>query len=185
MSKETKTVGQLLKEKFAGFKKKHPTLFGEGGNGETFADVTLEDGTVLTYEGELAVDTVIFIKTDEGNTIAPPETYVLEDGTSIVVGEEGKITEVVAPVENDKEFTKADLEAAATAAAKKATEETEKKFNTQIAELRKEVGEFSELIEKLPSEKPGKTKFGVKSKEGFNAKQNSLLTSRRRARGNN
>ena len=39
------------------------------------ATATLTDGTVIEYEGELAVGTAIFVQTAEGNIPAPDATH--------------------------------------------------------------------------------------------------------------
>ena len=162
MSKETKTVAQLLKEKYAAFKAKFATE-----EPKTFGTNTMEDGTVLSWEGDLAVDTVVSIGEGEDAVIAPPATYVLTgdmEGTSAIVGEDGKVTELVTaePDEDDK-FSQAQLDEAVGKAVKLANAETEKKFNTKFTEMNTAFSEMSELIEKLPAETPGKKKFSTQT----------------------
>lgn len=64
-----------------------------------FEDVSLLDGTVLTYEGELVPGTAVFVKTEDGEEIPAPEgTHELAglfEGVSIVLDAEGIIVEVV------------------------------------------------------------------------------------------
>jgi len=64
-----------------------------------FADVSLLDGTVLTYEGELVPGTAIFVKTEDGEEIPAPEgTHELGglfEGVSIVLDAEGIVLEVI------------------------------------------------------------------------------------------
>ena len=67
---------------------------------KTFAEVTLVDGeTVLSYEGELAEGTAVFLVGEDGEQIPAPEgTHSLGGemvGTSIVVNAEGIIESVV------------------------------------------------------------------------------------------
>ncbi len=44
------------------------------------ATATLTDGTVIEYEGELAVGTAIFVQTAEGNIPAPDATHEVVHG---------------------------------------------------------------------------------------------------------
>ena len=77
--------------------------------GESTEDATAEMASVatdkgeLTYEGELAVGTEVFVADAEGN-VAPAADgdYILEDGTTIKVAE-GKVAEIVeaAPAEGE------------------------------------------------------------------------------------
>jgi len=66
---------------------------------QSFAEAVLVDGTVVSYEGELAPGTAVFIVAEEGDQIPAPEgTHALGgemEGVSIVVDAEGVITEVV------------------------------------------------------------------------------------------
>jgi hypothetical protein len=63
-----------------------------------FAEATLEDGTVLTWDGDLAVGTAIFVN-DGTNTVPAPEgTHKLTGdyaGKSIVLDAEGKVIEII------------------------------------------------------------------------------------------
>jgi hypothetical protein len=57
-----------------------------------FASATLQNGTVVYYEGELAVGTAVFL--DEAMTEAAPDAdHVAEDGT-IIVTVDGVVTEI-------------------------------------------------------------------------------------------
>lgn len=64
----------------------------------TFAEVTLEDGTVLTWDGDLAVGTAVFVN-DGTNTVPAPEgTHKLTGdyaGKSIVLDKDGMVTEII------------------------------------------------------------------------------------------
>ena len=52
---------------------------------------------ILYYEGTLAVDTVILVKNENVYTPAAEGDYLLEDGSTLKVGAEGKVTEIVPP----------------------------------------------------------------------------------------
>lgn len=66
---------------------------------QVFAEAVLVDGTVVSYDGELAPGTALFIVAEEGDLIPAPEgTHALGgemEGVSIVVDAEGVITEVI------------------------------------------------------------------------------------------
>lgn len=66
---------------------------------ESFAEAVLVDGTVVSYEGELAPGTAVFIVTEEGDQVPAPEgTHAIGgelEGLSIVVDADGIITEVI------------------------------------------------------------------------------------------
>lgn len=77
---------------------------------KTFAEVTLVDGeTVLSYEGELAEGTAVFVVGEDGEQIPAPEgTHSLGGemvGTSIVVNAEGIIESVVTEEVVEEEAT--------------------------------------------------------------------------------
>ena len=84
-------------------------------NEQTFAEATLADGTVISYEGDLAPGTAVFVVTEEGESVPAPEgTHALGgdlEGVSIVVDADGIITEVVderateEPAETEEEMS--------------------------------------------------------------------------------
>jgi len=73
-----------------GFSTEEPTTSVE------MATATLTDGSVIEYEGELAVGTAIFVQTAEGNIPAPDATHEVEGGL-LVTTEGGFVTEIVEP----------------------------------------------------------------------------------------
>jgi hypothetical protein len=69
-----------------------------------FASATLTDGTVIKWEGELAVGTAILVETAEGDIPAPDGTHEVEGGM-LVSTIEGLVTEIVEPeVEEEVEM---------------------------------------------------------------------------------
>jgi hypothetical protein len=62
------------------------------------ATATLVDGTIIEYDGELAVGTEIFVQTGEGLLVAPDAVHEVEGGL-LVTTEGGVITEIVEPTE--------------------------------------------------------------------------------------
>jgi hypothetical protein len=65
---------------------------------EAFNEATLEDGTMISYEGELVVGTAVFVVTETEQVPAPEGTHALGGemaGISIVVDANGIVTEVI------------------------------------------------------------------------------------------
>ena len=62
------------------------------------ATAMLVDGTVIEWEGELAVGTAIFVQTGEGLIPAPDAVHEVEGGL-LVTTEGGVVTEIVEPTE--------------------------------------------------------------------------------------
>ena len=63
-----------------------------------FAEATLMDGTVISYDGDLAVGTAVFIVADGEQIPAPEGTHALGgelEGVSIVTDAEGIIVEII------------------------------------------------------------------------------------------
>jgi hypothetical protein len=61
------------------------------------ATATLVDGTIVEYDGELAVGTEIFVQTGEGLIPAPDAVHEVEGGL-LVTTVDGVVTEVVEPI---------------------------------------------------------------------------------------
>ena len=63
-----------------------------------FAEATLMDGTVISYDGDLAVGTAVFVVADGEQIPAPEGTHALGgelEGVSIVTDAEGVIVEII------------------------------------------------------------------------------------------
>jgi hypothetical protein len=142
------------------------------------ATATLTDGTVISYEGELAIGTAIFVQTAEGDIPAPDATHEVEGGLLVTtVG--GFVTEIVEPE------IEIEIEAEEFA--------TVSHFNDVVSKLESAIAELSakvesltasnikhkeamskaiDLIEKvadLPSETPIKTPVSNKKNDQFEA----------------
>ena len=144
------------------------------------ATATLTDGTVISYEGELAIGTAIFVQTAEGDIAAPDATHELENGT-LVTTVAGLVTEIVEPeVEIEVEV------AAEEFATMTAFNEVVAKMETAIADLTAKVASLTasnnthkeamskaiDLIEKvadLPSDEPTKVPVSSKKNDKFEA----------------
>jgi len=59
-------------------------------------DIKTADGTILSYDNELAVGAEIFVVDESGRNPAPDGEYILEDGSKIEVMK-GKIEEIKSP----------------------------------------------------------------------------------------
>lgn len=68
--------------------------FGEQPAGDV-TEVTLADGTQISYTGELAVGTAVMVITEQGEAPIPDGEYELEDGSSFIA-KKGKV-EVLVP----------------------------------------------------------------------------------------
>ena len=114
---------------------------------EAFNDAVLEDGTQISYEGELVVGTAVFVVTETEQVPAPEGTHALggEDaGKSIVVDANGIVTEVIdttADATNDLPVVDPSVEPAVTASAMSA-DEVESIVNAKL-------GAFSTIFEGL------------------------------------
>jgi hypothetical protein len=65
---------------------------------EAFNEAVLEDGTMISYEGDLVVGTAVFVVTETEQVPAPEGTHALGGemaGISIVVDANGIVTEVI------------------------------------------------------------------------------------------
>lgn len=114
---------------------------------EAFNEAVLEDGTQISYEGELVVGTAVFVVTETEQVPAPEGTHALggEDaGKSIVVDANGIVTEVIdttADASNDLPVVDPSVEPAVTASAMSA-DEVESIVNAKL-------GAFSTIFEGL------------------------------------
>jgi len=96
---------------------------------------TLVDGTIIEWEGELAVGTPIFVQTGEGLIPAPDATHELENNM-LVTTEGGIVTEIVEPSE-DSEVVEEEM-----------SEEAVVEFAT-LESFNSLVSRFEEAVERL------------------------------------
>ncbi len=161
---------------------------------QKFMDVPLADGeTILSYDGELAAGTPIFVVGEDGEQMPAPEgTHELGGdlaGVSIIVDSEGVITEVVderedaqSSEENTEEaMSKQDVEemiSNAVAEAMKPVSELVDKFES----ITKENKQFRSEIEKLkdsPSEKTEVKKKFMRD-DSLTPRQRRILAERKK-----
>jgi len=62
---------------------------------ETFYEAKTDQGVVVKMEGEaLEVGKMLYVSTDEGMIPAPPGKHMMEDGSEVEVGEDGKVSKI-------------------------------------------------------------------------------------------
>ena len=154
-------------------------LFGAEEQKVEMATATLVDGTIVEWEGELAVGTPLFVQTGEGLIPAPDATHEVEGGM-LVTTEGGIVTEIVEP-ESEVEVTIeanefASLESfnsllekfnevvSRLEAIEKKSAEQEAKFNSMKEVFSKTV-DLVEKVAELPSEEPVKAPAKLSKKE--------------------
>jgi preprotein translocase subunit YajC len=140
---------------------------------------TLVDGTIIEWEGELAVGTAIFVQTGEGLIPAPDSVHQVEGGM-LVTTEGGIVTEIV-EIEEEVEVEVAASEFATVEsfnslldkfnevvarleAMEKKNSEQEAKFNSMKDIFSKTV-DLVEKVADLPSEEPQKAPAKLSKKE--------------------
>lgn len=154
-------------------------LFGAEEQKVEMATATLVDGTIVEWEGELAVGTPLFVQTGEGLIPAPDATHEVEGGM-LVTTEGGIVTEIVeteAEVEVTIEANEfASLESfnslldkfnevvSRLEAIEKKSAEQEDKFNSMKEVFSKTV-DLVEKVAELPSEEPVKAPAKLSKKE--------------------
>ena len=115
-------------------------LFGQESNDVKMEEATLVDGSIITWEGELAVGTPIFVQTGEGLIPAPDATHEVEGGM-LVTTEGGIVTEIIEPsaeVEDSVEEEMSEVEFA-----------TLESFNSLVSRFEEAVERLHVLEEKL------------------------------------
>lgn len=128
-------------------------------------EAKLKDGTIVTYQGELNVGSVLNVVAPGGEPQpAPNGTHELEDGTLVTVAE-GIVTEIKKAGEDDSEGEGAEV----VVNAKKVEE-----MQAEIASLREQLGKYADLANQFASLKEDATKQNETVQNLFEAVQ--LLT---------
>ena len=161
-------------------------LFGEDKKEDVqLAEATLVDGTIVSWEGELAVGTALFVQTGEGLIPAPDATHEVEGGM-LVTTEGGVVTEIV---EVESEVVEEEAKEEEMAKEEFATLEAFNSFVSRFEEaverlavieekmshneaaftsMKEAFGKTVDLVEKvadLPSEEPTKAPAKLSKKE--------------------
>jgi hypothetical protein len=144
----------------------------------------LTDGTVIKWDGTLAVGTMIMVETAEGDIMAPDSTHEIEGGMLVTtVG--GIVTEIVEPavegvVEATQEFATVEKFNEVIASLESKISMLTSAFESVVAKLEKQGEAFSktvDLVERvanLPSEAPinvDQTKLSKKDQQFENIKK--------------
>jgi len=144
----------------------------------------LTDGTVIKWDGTLAVGTAIMVETAEGDIAAPDATHEVEGGLLVTtVG--GIVTEIVEPavdgvVEATQEFATVEKFNEVIASLESKISMLTSAFESIVAKLEKQGEAFSktvDLVERvanLPSEAPmnvDQTKLSKKDQQFENIKK--------------
>ena len=145
-------MDNTLKEKFEALFTKAKAYFADEEGNQSFGEVTLADGTILSFEGdELAEGVAVFV----GEAPAPEGTHALEDGRSIVVDANGVVSEIMEAEESNEEMnedtpqaiTKEDV----SAMIKEALAPLEEIFEGIQTAFKEDTDSNKELLEKLDS----------------------------------
>jgi len=103
---------------------------------------TLEDGTVVYYDGDLAVGTPIMVEVDGVMTQAPEGTHILDSGIAIVVDADGKVAEIIEPNTEDV-MSREEVAEAMSMLAEKLTSKFEQMLNAKNQEIETLKTEFA------------------------------------------
>jgi len=122
-----------------------------------FAQMKLDNGTILEAD-EFALDNTVFIVTEDERVPLPIGEYTLEDGTMLVVAEEGVIGKIGKEVEEPKEesmeeeIIKEEEKVAMNYASKEELEEAVSEVKDMIEEVKAMIDPKKEEDEKLEEE---------------------------------
>ena len=108
------------------------------------AQLKLENGTVLEAEA-FESGNEIFILTEDEKVAVPQGEYLMEDGRTLVVQEEGVIEEIKAQEEEEKEEEKEEEEVEARYVSKEEFESAVEEIKGMINELKEEKKEKEEM----------------------------------------
>ena len=137
-----------------------------------FETATLTDGTIIEWDGELAVGTAIFVQTAEGSIPAPDATHEVEGG-KLITTVNGVVTEIVEP-EMEVEVQANEFDSAI-AAVNASIDEKIADLNAKIdaliiekssvKEAMSKVVSLVEALAEMPSAEPTKTPNAPTKKE--------------------
>jgi hypothetical protein len=157
---EQKTVITQIFEKLDGLK----AMFEKAPEQKKFEQATLKDGTVVQWEGELAVGTALFVVAEDGEALPAPDGQHEVEGGLVVTTVDGIVTEIVeAQVEEEMSAEEKEAEFIAKVQAIVApmlegfakTEQV-KEFTSQVIEAVKSVGSEVEKFKAMPQPEPKK-----------------------------
>lgn len=137
---------------------------------------TLKDGTEVYTEGELAIGEKLFVITEDGLVQAPTGSHETEDGFMVVVDDNGVITsiepvngeELAQPKEGEAEAAQENLEDEPVMVNEEivnAVIEALAPLMEEMKEIRKEMGNYKEKMEKLSKLPAGNPVIGAAEKD--------------------
>jgi hypothetical protein len=189
---ENKTVISQIFEKLEGLK----SIFEQSKEQEapkSFANATLADGTVVQWEGELAVGTSLFVVSESGEAIPAPDGQHTVEGGTVITTVDGVVTEIVEAEEMEvtpEEQTDiisevmqileprlAALEAAVAGMGEFAKTEDVKKFASEVIAAVSTVGKEVEKFAKLPQ--PEQKVQDTFEGQGLTPRQMEILQNRK------
>lgn len=150
MSKKERNVIDALRDLFTGVDGQQKETSTEE---VTLNSATLEDGTVLVWDGDLEEGvTAVFVQTEEGDVPAPDGEHRLEDGT-LLITEGGILQSIVsADKEEEMQYEGVVFSAVVLELFEKQTKNIEELTNS-ITELKKEIEELKKSAPQEPSKK--------------------------------
>ncbi len=144
------------------------------------ATATLVDGTIVEYDGELAVGTEVFVQTGEGLIPAPDAVHETDSGL-LITTVDGVVTEVVEPIVEEVALEEVEVEVpegsneVVTVQVLEAIAEAIAPVLEEVALLKEEMKKMKKgfsmtvnLVEKvanLPSENPTKVPAGLSKRD--------------------
>jgi hypothetical protein len=129
------------------------------GKAENFGEAMLKDGTMVAYDGDLAVGSKLYVVQDGEQIQAPEGTHALGgdmEGVSVVVDAEGFIVELIDEreggdvVQTSEDETPAEVEA--TTPEQMSAEKVEEIISAKLDAFSEVIGNFSEMFKMVALE---------------------------------
>lgn len=129
------------------------------GKAENFGEAMLKDGTMVAYDGDLAVGSKLYVVQDGEQIQAPEGTHELGgdmEGVSVVVDAEGFIVELIDEreggdvVQTSEDETPAEVEA--TTPEQMSAEKVEEIISAKLDAFSEVIGNFSEMFKMVALE---------------------------------
>lgn len=159
---------------------------------EAFNDAVLEDGTQISYDGDLVIGTAVFVVTATEQVPAPEGTHALggqDAGKSIVVDANGIITQVIdttASAPTDLPSVDPGMDPAATAASAMSADEVESIVNAKLSSFSAIFEGLTEMVKTVATENESLRNEVTELKREFNtfksAPSNNVTESEKFAR---
>ena len=116
---------------------------------DTFAEVKTSEGVILNVSA-MEAGATIEVVSEDGKELAPAGEYILEDGSTIVVGEAGIVSEVKEAEENVEEDVAEDMEAVEEVVEVEVSEDVESSLEARLDALEETLNaKFESVIAEL------------------------------------